>query len=166
MSTNVSERCIVTVIYGKAGERIDAAGLEANFNYSRDVAEITNPSPDELVELSLVAAGREILGSSVVVLEVADLMLPLGIRPAGLFHLLALAEHRPDLIGEEPVIAVCDRLDFTREPNFPREFYPYLERKDGVVVLDMVSDSEHRVYQENWVFLGRSGTGQPVLPEI
>lgn len=166
MSTVILKPCTVPVAFGLAGDRINAAGLTADFSYGADLVAITCEAPaKESVALSLVSVGREIAGSEVVVLAVTELMQPFGIRPGGPFELFALAQHKPELVGMQPVIAVRDRLDFTRDPNFPREYYPYLERKDGKVVLGMIQDSKYRVYRDGWIFLGSPGTGQPALPD-
>lgn len=166
MPERVMENFDVTVKGDRIYDQLVEAHLNTAFSYSADLADITlaNP-PKERVGLALLENSNEINGTDLMFV-IDDLVKSNGLQRGNIFQLIALARDAPKGVQDRPILASANLFDFTNDLNFPREFYPYLERKDGVVKFGLFQNWPERIYGTDWLYLAGPGSGQPMLISV
>lgn len=154
----------VTVEYCRVEQLAERQKWQLSFDYSLNFSRLTPPQPRVVEqELSLVTVDQDLGGEGqIFILQLNQVLKSLGLALPNVWQLLALVISAEELVTEQMILAAYD-LDFTHEPQFPREYFPYISRVNGVAQPSMISQNQYRVYKKGTIFLAQAGTGQPQL---
>ncbi len=154
----------VVVEYCQVEQLAERQKWPLDFDYALNFSRLTPQQPSVVEqELSLVVADQDLGGEGqIFILQLNEVLKGLGLALPNVWQLLAWAVSAEELVTEQMILAAYD-LDFTHDPQFPREYFPYIARLNGVVQPLMIGQNRYRVYKSGTIFLAQSGTGQPQL---
>lgn len=154
---------ILLVRFGRVGDLAEELSLPLDFSYSAPLAAVTVEAAPFEREVAVLLLEAAMDGYDFTVGKLPEALRELGLTGGGIFDLLALVRDAPELIGREPIY--CPRLlDFTHDPQFPREFLYRVSLEGNKLALRSVSYSEYLRFSAETLVLGVGERDQFRLP--